>query len=218
MRGWTSWGYKHSWTVDDAAGYKEAAQHLGLGTNDFYRVLAQGTMKAARHYGGEDFACVLGQEMGGYATGEVFFTSQALGFRHSHLDTGGYSFDQKHEDKNVTQAVDFLVKDEQGRVLLTSMVACLFARGVYKDELLAECLDALGYTTLAGNMQQVAQHVQKMRWRLRLSTGFDPQKVKIPKRFTEVKNWKGKVDEKFLKDLMQAYAKRILDLAKDEEK
>ncbi len=203
---------------DDAAGYKTAVQHLGLGTNDFYRLLAQGTMKAARQYGGEDFACVLGQEMGGYATGEVFFTSQALGFRHSHLDTGGYSFDQKHEDKNVTQAVDFLVKDEQGRVFLTSMVACLFARSVYKDELLAECLDALGYTTLAGNMQQVAQHVQKMRWRLRLSTGFDPQKVKIPKRFTEVTNWKGKVDEKFLNDLMQAYANRILDLEKDEGK
>ncbi len=54
---------------------------------------------------------------GGLSTGEVFFTSQALGFRHSHLDSGGYSFDQKHEEKDVEQAVDFLVKDEQGRVL-----------------------------------------------------------------------------------------------------
>jgi aldehyde:ferredoxin oxidoreductase len=203
---------------DDAAGYKEAVQHLGLGSNDFYRLLAQGTMKVAEQYGGEDFACVLGQEMGGYATGEVFFTSQALGFRHSHLDSGGYSFDQKHEEKDVKQAVDFLVKDEQGRVLLTSMVSCLFAREVYKDELLADCLNTLGYTTLAGNMQQMAQHVQKMRWRLRVSTGFDPQGVKIPRRFTEVTTWKGKVDEKFLNALKKEYAKRIMDLAKDEEK
>jgi aldehyde:ferredoxin oxidoreductase len=203
---------------DDAAGYKEAVQHLGLGTNDFYRLLAQGTMKAAEHYGGEDFACVLGQEMGGYATGEVFFASQALGFRHSHLDSGGYSFDQKHEDKNVEQAVDFLVNDEQGRVLLTSMVACLFARGVYKDELLADCLNVLGYTTLAGNMEQVARHVQKMRWRLRLGTGFDPRGMAIPRRFTEVTNWKGKVDETYLNALKEAYAKRIIDLGRDEEK
>ena len=202
---------------DDAAGYKEAMRHLGLGSNDFYRLLAQGTMKAAEQYGGEDFACVLGQEMGGYATGEVFFTSQALGFRHSHLDSGGYSFDQKHEEKDVKQAVDFLVKDEQGRVLLTSMVSCLFAREVYKDELLADCLNALGYTTLADTMEQVAQHVQKMRWRLRLSTGFEPLGVKIPKRFTEVTTWKGKVDEKFLNALKQVYAERIVDLAKDEE-
>ena len=203
---------------DDAAGYKEAMRHLGLGSNDFYRLLAQGTMKAAEQYGGEDFACVLGQEMGGYATGEVFFTSQALGFRHSHLDSGGYSFDQKHEEKDVKQAVDFLVKDEQGRVLLTSMVSCLFARAVYKDELLADCLNALGYTTLADNMQQIAQHVQKMRWRLRLATGFDPQGVKIPKRFTEVTTWKGAVDESYLDTLKNEYARRIMDLAGDEEK
>src|SRR5271157_4934517 len=53
----------------DAATYREAFHHLGAASNDFYRLLAQGTMKAAKHYGGEDFACVLGQEMAGYATG-----------------------------------------------------------------------------------------------------------------------------------------------------
>ena len=202
----------------DAAGYREAIQHLGLGSNDFYRLLAQGTMKAAEHYGGEDFACVLGQEMAGYATGEVFFASQALGFRHSHLDSGGYSYDQKHAtERKVKEAVDFLVKDEQGRVLLTSMVACLFAREVYKEDLLADCLSSLGYSTLADNMQQVAQHIQKMRWRLRLATGFDPEVVKVPKRFSEVTNWKGPIDQKFLDEVKQEYAKRILQLGKEEE-
>jgi len=201
----------------DAAGYKEAIQHLALGTNDFYRLLAQGTMKAAEHYGGEDFACVLGQEMAGYATGEVFFTSQALGFRHSHLDSGGYSYDQKHTtERKVEEAVDFLVRDEQDRILLTSMVSCLFAREVYKDELLADCLSSLGYTTLADNMQRVAQHIQKLRWRLRLATGFDPAAVKIPKRFTEVTTWKGPIDPKFLKQLKKEYTKRIIELGKEE--
>jgi len=201
----------------DAAGYKEAIEHLGLGSNDFYRFLAQGTMKAAAQYGGEDFACVLGQEMAGYATGEVFFASQALGFRHSHLDSGGYSYDQKHTtERKVEEAVDFLVKDEQGRVLLTSMVACLFAREVYQDELLADCLNSLGYTTLADNMQQVAQHIQELRWRLRLASGFDPSAVKIPKRFTEVTTWKGPIDPKFLEELKQEYAKRIIELGKEE--
>jgi aldehyde:ferredoxin oxidoreductase len=203
---------------DDAEGYKEAMQHLGLGSNDFYRLLAQGTMKAAEQHGGEDFACVLGQEMGGYATGEVFFTSQVLGFRHSHLDTGGYSYDQKHEDKDVEEAVKFLVHDEQGRVFLTSMVACLFARAVYKDELLADCLNSLGYTTLADSMDQVAQHIQKLRWRLRLATGFDPAAIKIPKRFTEITTWKGTIDKKYLNNLTKEYAKRIIELGKEEKK
>ena len=65
-------------------------------TNEFYQVLGKGVAAAAAQYGGDDFACVLGQEMAGYVTGEVFFVSQAFGFRHSHLDSAGYGFDQKH--------------------------------------------------------------------------------------------------------------------------
>ncbi len=197
----------------DSEAYKQAIQHLGEGTNDFYRLLAQGTLKAAEHYGGKDFACVLGQEMGGYATGEVFFTSQALGFRHSHLDTGGYSFDQKEKGKDAAKAVDFLVKDEQGRVLLTSMVACLFARGVYTDALLAECLKSVGYGTLADNLGAVSKNIQQFRWRTRVATGYRPEDVTIPKRFLEITTGKGPMDAAYLAALKDQYAKAIRVLA-----
>jgi aldehyde:ferredoxin oxidoreductase len=101
---------------------------------------------------------------------------------------------------------------------LTSMVACLFAREVYKDELLADCLNSLGYTTLADNMEHAAQHIQKVRWRLRLATGFDPKGVKIPKRFRQLTTWKGPVDETFLDELKKEYAKRIIKLGREEPK
>jgi len=192
--------------------YKQAMQLLGEGSNDFYRLLAQGTRKAAEQYGGKDFACVLGQEMAGYATGEVYFASQALGFRHSHLDSGGYSFDQKEKGKDLSKAIDFLVKDEQGRVLLTSMVACLFARGVYTDELLTRCLHSVGYTYLAENLGPVSRNVQQLRWKIRLASGFRPEDVVIPERFYEVETVKGPVDRAFLTGLIQEYAKAIRQL------
>jgi aldehyde:ferredoxin oxidoreductase len=193
--------------------YQEALTHLASGSNDFYRLLGQGTMKAAVRYGGAEFACVLGQEMAGYATGEVFFVSHALGFRHSHLDAAGYSFDQKHKGKKVEEAVEFLVQDERERVALTSMVACLFSRNVYKEELLARCLRSVGYPALADNLPELSRQVQKLRWKTRLATGFDPQGVTIPNRFTEVSTWKGPVEQGFLQDLKKAYADRILELA-----
>jgi aldehyde:ferredoxin oxidoreductase len=192
--------------------YEEAVRHLAFGVNDFYRLLGQGTLKAAIHYGGADFACVLGQEMAGYATGEVFFASQALGLRHSHLDSAGYSYDQTHKDKDVEKAVDFLMADEASRAFLTSMVACLFARGVYNDELLAECLKVVGYNALADTFAAVSRNIQKLRWQTRLATGFNPASVSIPKRFTEVTNWKGKVDGEFLAELKNAYARGLLEL------
>ena len=202
----------------DAEGYKEAMKHLAMGTNEFYQTLSEGTLVAAERYNGKDFACVLGQEMAGYATGEVYFTSQALGFRHSHLDSGGYSYDQKTEEKNAGKAVDFLIKDEQGRVFLTSMLACLFARGVYNDELLGKCLNSVGYTELAGSISNVSRHIQKLRWKTRVATGFDPKSVSIPKRFTEIVTWKGSMDTEYLQSLKDEYSKRIIELSADNEK
>ncbi len=196
----------------DSEGYKKAMEHLAYGSNEFYRILAQGTSKAVERYGGKDFACVLGQEMGGYATGEVFFTSQALGFRHSHLDTAGYTYDQKQTEKDVAKAVDFLIKDEQGRVFLTSMVSCLFARNVYSDELLSACLKSVGYSTLADNIGAVSRNIQALRWKTRLATGFKPEAVTISKRFSELTTWKGSIDTAYMQGLMSAYSQRILAL------
>ncbi len=197
----------------DARAFRQAMVHLGRGANDFYRLLGRGALTAAGHYGGGDFACVLGQEMAGYATGEVFYAAQSLGFRHSHLDTGAYSYDQKHAEQDVDQAVAFLVADEQERVLLTSMVSCLFARKVYTPELLKECLATLGHTALADNLDAMARGIQQKRWQLRLATGFKPAQVQIPKRFREITTWKGKTDPHYLDALMASYARAIEGLA-----
>ena len=199
----------------DSERYKEAVQHLALGTNEFYQTLSKGTMVAAERYNGKDFACVLGQEMAGYATGETFFVSQALGFRHSHLDSAGYSYDQKPGEKNAGKAADFLIKDEQGRVFLTSMVSCLFARSVYNDELLGRCLNSVGYADLAERISDVSRYIQKLRWQTRFATGFDPKNVSIPKRFKEITTWKGSIDEKFLDALKNSYAQRIQEMKGD---
>ncbi len=195
-----------------AENYIKAANFLGKGINDFYRILGQGTLKAAHQYGGKEFACVLGQEMAGYATGELFFAAQALGFRHSHLDTGAYSWDQKNSDKDVDKAVTFLLDDEPGRALLTSMVACLFARSVYKEEQLSECLQAVGFHELASSLPVAAEKIRTLRWQTRFATGFQPDEVEIPKRFYQIETWKGKIDKSFLNDLKNEYGKRLLQV------
>jgi aldehyde:ferredoxin oxidoreductase len=197
----------------NGAAYQEALQHLALGTNEFYQLLSQGTLQAAERYGGAEFACVLGQEMAGYATGKAFFVSQALGLRHSHLDAGGYAYDQKPKGETDGDAVKFLLEDEKARVFLTSMVSCLFARGVYSEAVLADCLQSVGYGTLADRMDAVAAEIQRLRWQVRLATGFRPESVTIPKRFSEITTRRGPVDREGIESLKAAYAQAILRLA-----
>ena len=193
----------------DACGYREALAHLAAPPNEFYALLAKGTMLAAKRYKGEDYACVLGQEMAGYATGETYFVSQALGLRHSHLDSAGYSYDQKNQDKDVAKTVAFLVEDERQRCGLTSMVACLFARSVYTEETLVKALEAMEYSEVASNLQAASAQVQKLRWQVKFATGYDPDQVAIPKRFLEVVTWKGAIDQKYMEDLRTAYSAAI---------
>ena len=200
----------------DAQAYQEAAGYLGTGYNEFYRLLADGTLKAAAVYGGADFGCVLGQEMAGYATGPLYFAAQSLGFRHSHLDTGAYSYEQKHHEQDVIKAVDYLIDDEPGRAYLTSMVSCLFARSVYDPETLAQCLAATGHETLAGSLDETSERIRRLRWQVRIATGFKPEDVEIPKRFYQVATVRGPVDGPYLDSLKAEYGRRIMALGRPE--
>lgn len=201
----------------EKTGYLEAVRHITNGSNEFWRTLARGTMAAAKQYGGEDFACVLGgQEMAGYATGEAYYVSHALGFRHSHLDSGGYSFDQSDKDKDPAKTVDFLVKDEHGRVLLNCMVGCMFARKVYSVPRMQEALQAAGFGTAADNLEAAGTTAQHLRWKLKFATGFVPEEQPIPKRFLEVVNWKGRTDAVYLEALRAAYTQALRHMAGDE--
>ncbi len=197
---------------DNVANYRRAISHLGHMTNKFYATLAQGTLKAAQRYGGADFACVLGQEMAGYGTGEVFFVSQSQGFRHSHLDSGGYSYDQKAKDKNVDAAVAHMLKDEHGRVMLTCMVACLFARGVYSEERLQTALESIGDAPLAAGLDAASENIRRKRWQLKFRCGYKPEDVKIPKRYSEITTWKGPIDTEYMENVRSSYIEAVREL------
>ena len=98
-----------------------------------------------------------------------------------------------------------------------SLVACLFAREVYKPEIVAEALTCLGYGELAANLDAAAEKARRARWHQKVATGYDPLATRIPKRFAEITTWKGPVDAAYMEALRQAYATAILELAKGSE-
>jgi len=193
--------------------YEEAIFYLAHPPNEFWNTVNKGLRYAIKRLGGEDFACLLGQEMAGYATGENYFVSQALGFRHSHLDTGAYSFDQKSKQNDLDKALDFLRTEENYRVVFTSCVGCLFARKAYSWEVIRDTLAVVGLDFSLQELKQAGAKIAGLRWQLKLKTGFDPAMVKIPKRFLEVETFKGKINPTYLKQLQQSYAKYIQELA-----
>lgn len=96
---------------------------------------------------------------------------------------------------------------------LTCMVSCLFARNVYSEERLQECLTAVGLPGLAEAVVARSRDVQADRWRLKFLTGYNPEKISIPKRFGEVTTWKGAMDAGFMNAVALGYRDAARNLA-----
>ncbi|MEM4531585.1 MAG: aldehyde ferredoxin oxidoreductase family protein [Thermofilaceae archaeon] len=203
-------GVKPSW--GDYESYLKALELLVEQPTEFYSALARGTEYAAKIYGGEDFALTYGgNEMPGYHTGPAAHIGYATGARHSHLDSAGYSFDQKMVGKRVTveEIVDYLIREERWRQVLTSLVICLFARGVYTPQVVINAFKPLGIEYTEDDLMRIGRKIHLLKLGFKLNEGFDLSRLRFPKRIFETPTPHGMLDPSFMDEALKAYRSRI---------
>lgn len=185
--------------------YLAAMAHIVNQPNDFWRDLARGVEHAAAVYGGADYALAFGgNEMPGYHTGPGCHLGWSLSARHSHLCNAGYSLDQKMvaDDaipRDPEAMADALVKEECWRQILSSMVLCFFARGIYTPELVTRCLDAVGWKLGPTELTALGERIYREKYRFKLREGFDFGKLRLPGRIFETASPFGPFDEAFMR-------------------
>ncbi|RLG04776.1 MAG: aldehyde:ferredoxin oxidoreductase [Thaumarchaeota archaeon] len=195
----------------DWRSYLKAIENIVRQPNDFYRSLALGVEEASRRYGGQEFALAFNRvEPAGYSTGPLYFASLAIGSRHSHLDAGAYSMDQKIFSAGgglprPGDAVRRIVEEEAWRQVLTSLVVCLFARAIYKDSLIAEALSSLGYTCSEADLRRLGMEIYLEKQRIKREEGFRASRLRIPDRVYEISTPLGKIDEGYVRDVLREF-------------
>lgn len=199
----------------DYATYLEAAGRIVSQPNDFYRALARGAEHAAARYGGSDFALTFGgNEMPGYHTGPVCHLGYLTGARHSHLDSAGYSIDQRAGAKGETLTPDGvaaeLVAEERWRQVLTSLVICLFARNMYTPEMVLKTLATAGYEWTTDDLTRFGADVLQRKAAFKRREGFDPAALRIPGRILETPTPLGNIDEGFMRQTIEAYSQKVV--------
>ncbi|MFQ5763059.1 MAG: aldehyde ferredoxin oxidoreductase C-terminal domain-containing protein, partial [Candidatus Bathyarchaeia archaeon] len=175
--------------------------------NEFYQALARGVDYASNVYGGSEFALAFGgNEMPGYHTGAATHIGALTGSRHSHLDSAGYSLDQKSKaPQSPRDMMDQLVKEEGWRQILSSLVVCFFARGMYEPDLTVKALTALGYQVDVKELKSLGEEIYAEKQRLKLSEGFDARKLRIPRRILETPTPHGQIQEAHIRAALQRY-------------
>lgn len=203
-----------SFAFGDPEPYLQALRLIVTQPTDFYRALARGAEHAASIYGGEEFALTFGgNEMPGYHTGPSCHLGYLTGARHSHLDSAGYSIDQKAGSSGTPldpdQVAQQLVQEERWRQVLTSLVVCLFARGLYTRETVLRALEASGRTWSGERLDALGEDILRRKTAFKIREGFDFARLRIPKRITETASPIGPVDEGFLRAAIARYAERV---------
>jgi len=205
-------GLKLTW--GDYKTYIKAIKYLIRQPNEFYKTLALGSEAAAKKYGGLDFALSFGgNEMPGYHTGPAAHIGHLLGSRHSHLDMGGYSLDQKllktGEQLPPEEIAKRLLSEEEWRQILSSLVVCFFARGIYTPEITAKTLKTFGYNLTEEDLKEIGRKIHREKYKFKIREGFDPHKLRIPERIFETPTSHGKIDKKMFLEIVEHILKLI---------
>jgi aldehyde:ferredoxin oxidoreductase len=193
--------------------YIEAIRHIVRQPNEFYKHLSKGVDIASKHYGGTEFAMAFGgNEMPGYHTGPVGYVSFLVGSRHSHLDAGGYSIDQsvlKGSEITMKDAVEKLLEEEAWRQILSSLVVCFFARGIYDPETVVETLKVAGHNVTLNSLQSLGLEILRLKNEFKTREGFNSDELRIPSRIYEIPSARGKIEVDDIETSVQNFFKLL---------
>ncbi len=193
----------------DVATYSRAIEKIVAMPNEFYKNLAMGSEYASSVYGGQDYALAFGgNEMPEYHTGIACYLNNLLGARHSHLDSAGYDLDQKLIGKEFTleEVVKALLKEEEWRQVLSSLVVCFFARKVFTPERVIKALDAIGIENWTeGKLEDLGRVIHRAKMDFKFREGFSFAKLRIPKRIFEVPTPHGLLKEEDVRKAIEMY-------------
>jgi len=209
----------------DASTYLQVLERIAKGANEFYTDLEKGTSFCSNKYGGTEYAITFGGlEAPGYMTGSLAFLAFLTGTRHSHLDSNGYSIDQKRMTQKITleDAVNELYEEAIWRITFNSLVGCLFVRKIYTRELVLECLQTAGIEGFtAERLDEIAHRIHGLKFKYKLTNGFRFEDLALPEKLYQVKAGLGFINPEEFDQMRNLYIQKIkedIKLAEEYEK
>ena len=81
--------------------------------------------------------------------------------------------------------VDELVKEERWRQILSSLVICFFARGIYTPEIAVRCLQLSGFDVVQKDLQRIGEEIYAAKFAYKVREGFKLKGTHLAKRIFE---------------------------------
>ena len=93
--------------------------------------------------------------------------------------------------------------------ILSSLVVCFFARGIYKPEMVVKTLKTLGYDYNIDGLKDLGRKIYKEKQRLKHELGFKPEALRPPERVLETESPHGKLKIKYFDEALKVYREML---------
>ncbi len=205
----------------DSETYERVLSKMLGEENEFYKDLNNGSAFCSEKYGGKEFAINFGRNGSpGYMTGRDAFIGFLFGVRHSHLDSAGYSLDEKiingEMNEDPSAEIDLLIKEEEWRFILNSLTICLFARKIYTEKVVLEALDAVGIHKTADELTKLGRKIHSLKYKIKIENGFELDSLSFPEKLFAIQTGRGKMDKTIVQKMIKEYTSKIKEIAKED--
>ncbi|MCX8126312.1 MAG: aldehyde:ferredoxin oxidoreductase, partial [Dehalococcoidia bacterium] len=143
-----------------------------------------------------------------------------IGARHSHLDNAGYSIDQKRissQEASPDRLVEALLAEERWRQVLSSLVVCFFARGIYQVDVVLRALNVAGFSLTEKDLKSIAGEIHREKYRFKIREGFSFEGLDVPRRVLDTATPLGRLDDEYIKSAVKHFAGLMAHRAREQD-
>ncbi|MBU2027688.1 MAG: aldehyde:ferredoxin oxidoreductase, partial [Proteobacteria bacterium] len=106
-----------------------------------------------------------------------------------------------------------LLAEERWRQILSSLVVCFFARGIYSPELVSRTLRISGMNISPDDLTRIGEEIHREKYLFKVREGFSFASLRLPRRIFEVASPAGAIEEEYLRKALAFVEKDVLGKA-----
>jgi aldehyde:ferredoxin oxidoreductase len=108
-----------------------------------------------------------------------------------------------------------LLNEERWRQILSSLVVCFFARGIYGADIIAQVLYSAGYDTTSEKLLSIGEEIHREKYRFKIQEGFSLDDYRLPERIFETPSLVGKIDKTFVDKVVKCVKNEVFKKNRD---
>ena len=103
-----------------------------------------------------------------------------------------------------------LLEEERWRQILSSLVICFFARGIYSPEITTSALRITGLELSKEELKEIGKAIHTEKYRFKQQEGFSLKNIRIPERIFQTPSAVGMIEKAYITEALDYINSDIL--------